>query len=90
MIKFMGYLLTADEANALNAYLKIIREEKKHENVKTKILNILSDEGKQCKDIAKTVGITSQKCASLLRQMVEAGLAEKHTTEKKTTYFKCT
>ena len=27
MIEFMGYSLTTDEADALNAYLKIIREE---------------------------------------------------------------
>ena len=47
---------------------------------------ILTDEGMRCKDIAEPLGITGQKCAALLRQLVEAGMAERYT-EKRTTYF---
>lgn len=47
MIEFMGYLLTTDEADALNAHLKIIREEKerikKIQKCKTEISFQISD-----------------------------------------------
>lgn len=47
MVEFMGYSLTTDEADALNTYLKIIREEKerarKIQNCKTEISFQISD-----------------------------------------------
>ena len=63
---------------------KIQRE---NENVKADILALLTDEGRQCKDIAENLGISGQKCSALLKQLVDAGLADKYT-EKRVTYFK--
>lgn len=66
---------------------KPTKTQRENEGVKTEILGVLSDEGKQCKDIAEAVGISGQKCSALLKQLVDAGLAEKYS-EKRVTYFK--
>jgi predicted Rossmann fold nucleotide-binding protein DprA/Smf involved in DNA uptake len=70
-----------------SATRKPTKSQRENETVKADILALLSDEGKQCKDIAETLGISGQKCSALLKQMVEAGLAEKFN-EKRVTYFK--
>ena len=79
--------LKAQLAKRNSGERKPTKTQRENEGVKAEILEILSDEGKQCKDIAAVVGVTGQKCSALLKQMVEAGLAEKYT-EKKVTYFK--
>ena len=66
---------------------KPTKTQRKNEGVKAQIADLLTDEGKQCKDIAEALGISGQKCSALLKQMVEAGLAEKFS-EKRVTYFK--
>lgn len=66
---------------------KPTKTQRENEGVKAEILGVLSDEGKQCKDIAEAVGISGQKCSALLKQLVDAGLAEKYS-EKRVTYFK--
>ena len=66
---------------------KPTKTQRENESVKADILGVLSDEGKQCKDIAEAVGISGQKCSALLKQLVDAGLAEKYS-EKRVTYFK--
>ena len=58
-----------------------------NEGVKAQILEVLTHDGKQCKDIAEAVGISGQKCSALLKQLVDGGVAEKFT-EKRVTYFK--
>lgn len=58
-----------------------------NEQVKVDILGVLTSEGKQCKDIAETLGISGQKCSALLKQLVDGGKAVKYT-EKRVTYFK--
>ena len=68
------------------AIRKPTKTQRANEDVKNAILDILTDEGMRCKDIAEPLGITGQKCAALLRQLVEAGMAERYT-EKRTTYF---
>ena len=66
---------------------KPTKTQRENEGVKAEILGVLSDEGKQCKDIAEALGISGQKCSALLKQLVDAGLAEKYS-EKRVTYFK--
>lgn len=58
-----------------------------NEGVKAEILALLTEEGKQCKDIAEALGISGQKCSALLKQLVDTKQAEKYT-EKRVTYFK--
>ena len=66
---------------------KPTKTQRENEGVKAEILGVLSDEGMQCKAIAEAVGISGQKCSALLKQLVDAGLAEKYS-EKRVTYFK--
>lgn len=66
---------------------KPTKTQKENESVKAEILSLLTAEGKQCKDIAATLGLATQKVSALLKQLVDAGLAEKYT-EKRVTYFK--
>ena len=66
---------------------KPTKAQRENEGIKADILGILTDEGKQCKDIAEALGISGQKCSALLKQLVDAGLAEKYC-EKRVTYFK--
>jgi len=66
---------------------KPTKAQKENEGVKAQILEVLTHEGKQCKDIAEAVGISGQKCSALLKQLVDGGVAEKYT-EKRVTYFK--
>lgn len=66
---------------------KPTKTQRENEGVKAQIADLLTNEGKQCKDIAEALGISGQKCSALLKQMVEAGLAEKYA-EKRVTYFK--
>ena len=66
---------------------KPTKTQRENEGVKAQIADLLTNEGKQCKDIAEALGISGQKCSALLKQMVEAGLAEKFS-EKRVTYFK--
>lgn len=66
---------------------KPTKAQKENEGVKAEIVKALTAEGRQCKDIAETVGISGQKCSALLKQIVDAGQAEKYT-EKRVTYFK--
>lgn len=66
---------------------KPTKAQRENEGIKTDILGILTEEGKQCKDIAEALGISGQKCSALLKQLVDAGLAEKYS-EKRVTYFK--
>lgn len=66
---------------------KPTKTQRENEGVKAQIADLLTDEGKQCKDIAEALGISGQKCSALLKQMVEAGFAEKYS-EKRVTYFK--
>lgn len=79
--------LKAQLAKRNSGERKPTKTQRENEGIKAEILEVLSDEGKQCKDIAKAVGVTGQKCSALLKQMIEAGLAEKYI-EKKVTYFK--
>ena len=79
--------LKAQLAKRNSGERKPTKTQRENEGVKAEILEVLSDEGKQCKDIAQAVRVTGQKCSALLKQMIEAGLAEKYT-EKKVTYFK--
>ena len=86
---------TIEKLEALKAQLaKRNSKEKKptkvqvaNEGVKVEILGLLTAEGKQCKYIAETLGISGQKASALLKQLVDGGLAEKYT-EKRVTYFK--
>ena len=66
---------------------KPTKTQRENEGVKDSILGVLSAEGKQCKDIAETIGISGQKCSALLKQLVDEGKAEKYA-EKRVTYFK--
>ena len=66
---------------------KPTKTQRENEGIKGNILEALGGEGKQCKDIAEAVGISGQKCSALLKQLVDAGLAEKYS-EKRVTYFK--
>lgn len=66
---------------------KPTKTQRENEGVKAQIADLLTDEGKQCKDIAEALGISGQKCSALLKQMVDAGLAEKYS-EKRVTYFR--
>ena len=66
---------------------KPTKAQKENEEVKANILGLLTTEGKQCKDIAATLGLATQKVSALLKQLVEAGQAEKYA-EKRVTYFK--
>jgi predicted transcriptional regulator len=66
---------------------KPTKTQRENEGIKADILDLLTEEGRQCKDIAESVGISGQKCSALLKQLVDAGLAEKYT-EKRVTYFK--
>lgn len=83
----------AEKLDALKAQLakRAIRKPSKNqvanEGVKNDILEMLTDEGMRCGDIAEPLGISGQKCSALLRQLVDAGLVEKYT-EKRVTYFK--
>lgn len=79
--------LKAQLAKRNSGERKPTKTQRENEGIKAEILETLSDEGKQCKDIAAAVGVTGQKCSALLKQMVEAGLADKYI-EKKVTYFK--
>ena len=79
--------LKAQLAKRNSGERKPTKTQRENESVKAEILGVLSDEGKQCKDIAEAVGISGQKCSALLKQMVDAGLAEKYI-EKKVAYFK--
>lgn len=66
---------------------KPTKTQRENEGVKNSILNTLSAEGKQCKDIADALGISGQKCSALLKQLVDEGKAEKYA-KKRVTYFK--
>lgn len=79
--------LKAQLEKRANSERKPSKTQRENEEVKTNVLAILSSEGKQCKDIAETLGISGQKCSALLKQLVDAGKAEKYT-EKRVTYFK--
>ena len=87
--------VTAEKLTALKEQLakrsngdrKPTKSQVENERVKTEILALLTEEGKQCKDIAETLGISGQKCSALLKQLVDAKQAEKYT-EKRVTYFK--
>ena len=70
-----------------SAERKPTKAQLENEGVKSEILDVLTSEGKQCKDIAEVVGISGQKCSALLKQLVDAGKVEKYT-EKRVTYFK--
>lgn len=84
-----------DKLEALKATLvkrnsaekKPTKTQKENEGIKSAILDTLTEEGQQCKEIAKVIGITGQKCSALLTQLVKANLAEKYA-EKGVTYFK--
>ena len=86
---------TIEKLTALKAQLvkrasgerKPTKTQKENEGVKSEILAVLTNESKQCKEIAETLGISVQKCSALLRQLVENGSAERYT-EKRVTYFK--
>lgn len=80
-------VLKAQLAKRNSGEHKPTKAQRENEGVKAQILEVLTDEGKQCKDIAEAVGISGQKCSALLKQIVESGLAEKYT-EKRVTYFK--
>ena len=79
--------LKAQLAKRNSGERKPTKTQRENEGVKAEILEYLSDKGQQCKDIAAAVGVTGQKCSALLKQMIEAGLADKYI-EKKVTYFK--
>lgn len=79
--------LKAQLEKRANSERKPSKTQRENEEVKTNVLAILSSEGKQCKDIAETLGISGQKCSALLKQLVDTGKAEKYT-EKRVTYFK--
>lgn len=66
---------------------KPTKTQKENEGVKAQILEVLTDEGKRCGEIAEAVGISGNKCSALLKQLVDSGLAEKYA-EKRVTYFK--
>jgi predicted transcriptional regulator len=66
---------------------KPTKTQRENEGIKTDILALLTEEGKQCKTIAEALGISGQKCSALLTQLVNDGLAEKYS-EKRVTYFK--
>lgn len=66
---------------------KPTKTQKENEGLKAEILDLLTTEGKQCKDIAAALGLATQKVSALLKQLVDAGQAEKYT-EKRVTYFK--
>ena len=70
-----------------SAERKPTKTQKENEGIKEAILETLTSEGQQCKDIADKVGISGQKCSALLSQLVDAKLAEKFS-EKRVTYFK--
>ena len=84
-----------DKLEALKATLvkrnsaekKPTKTQKENEGIKSAILDTLTSEGQQCKDIADKVGISGQKCSALLSQLVDAKLVEKFF-EKHVTYFK--
>lgn len=79
--------LKAQLAKRSTAERKPTKAQVANEGVKTDILALLTDEGKQCKDIAAEMGLSTQKVSALLKQLVDGGLAEKYT-EKRVTYFK--
>jgi len=66
---------------------KLTKTQRENEGVKDSILGVLTADGKQCKDIAESLGISGQKCSALLKQLVDEGKAEKYA-EKRVTYFK--
>lgn len=79
--------LKASLARRNSGSRKPTKSQRENETVKADILALLSGEGRQCKEIAETLGISGQKCSALLKQLVEGGLAEKYS-EKRVTYFK--
>ena len=86
---------TVERLNALKAQLakrnsgerKPTKTQKENEVIKGRILEVLTAEGRQCKDIASDVEISVNKASALLKQLVEGGLADNYT-EKRVTYFK--
>ena len=86
---------TVEKLEALKAQLakrnkgerKPTKTQRENEGIKADILNLLTEEGRQCKDLAEGVGISGQKCSALLKQLVDAGLAEKFVW-RRATYFK--
>lgn len=79
--------LKAQLAKRNSGERKPTKTQKENEVIKGRILEVLTAEGRQCKDIAGDVGISINKASALLKQLVESGLAEKYT-EKRVTYFK--
>lgn len=94
-----NYPLTADEIAFIDHELALLvkKNERKsdkptkaqlaNENLKEDILTILTSDGRQCKEIAEVLGITSQKASALLNQLVKDEKAEK-VVIKRVTYFK--
>lgn len=86
---------TVEKLNALKAQLekrnsgerKPTKNQIENEGVKARILELMTAEGKQCKEIAEALGVSGQKCSALLKQLVESGKVEKYA-EKRVTYFK--
>ncbi len=89
------FVATVEKLEALKAQLakrnkserKPTKTQRENEDIKASILGLLTEEGKQCKDIAAGVGISGQKCSALLKQLVDAGLAEKFVW-RRATFFK--
>lgn len=79
--------LKAQLAKRNSGERKPTKTQKENEVIKGRILEVLTAEGRQCKDIASDVGISINKASALLKQLVESGLAEKYI-EKRVTYFK--
>ena len=79
--------LKAQLAKRNSGERKPTKTQKENEVIKGRILEVLTAEGRQCKDIASDVGISINKASALLKQLVEGGLAEKYV-EKRVTYFK--
>ena len=71
-----------------SATRKPTKVQRENESVKEDILALLSRDGRQCKSIAETLGISGQKCSALLGQLVKAGLAEKYTLQRVTYFIK--
>lgn len=66
---------------------KPTKKQAENGNVKAQILQVLTDEGQKCGEIAEKVGISGQKCSALLTQLVNTEQVEKYT-EKRVTYFR--
>lgn len=69
-----------------NVERKPTKTQQENNVLKSRINDLLTTEGKQCKDIATELGISGQKCSALLKQLVDSGFAQKYI-EKRVTYF---